>query len=244
MRRLEALRSELSVLRQFLRGMPREGDAAARLGAFYGPQAEQYDRFRERLLHGRAELIAALDLPHGARVLELGGGTGRNLEFFPRPRRLDLHFEVVDLCAPLLDVARQRTRDWPQVRITLADACTYRPEQPVDCVYFSYSLSMIPDWRRALDNAVAALRPGGTLAVVDFHVSSAQPGPGRRRHSALTRAFWPRWFRHDGVEVGPQRLEALCQRLPGHSLVESSGKVPYLPGLRVPHFRFIGRTPG
>lgn len=241
MRRLEALRSELSVLRQFLRGMPRGGTQSDQLGAFYGPQAEQYDRFRERLLHGRAELIASLELPEGAHVLELGGGTGRNLEFFPAQRRADLHFEVVDLCAPLLQVAARRTRDWPSVRTTLADACSHQPGQPVDCVYFSYSLSMIPSWRAALDNALRALKPGGLLAVVDFHVSEARPAPGRARHGALARAFWPRWFAHDGVHVGPERLEALCRQLPEHTLAECLAPVPYLPGLRVPYYRFVGR---
>ncbi|MCG6117503.1 MAG: class I SAM-dependent methyltransferase [Aquimonas sp.] len=244
MRGFETLRSELSVLRQCLRGMPRRGQQAGRLDAFYGPQAEQYDRFRERLLHGRAELIAALDLPQRARVLELGGGTGRNLEFFPEQRRADLHFELVDLCAPLLEVAKHRTRDWPSVRITLADACSHQPDQPVDCVYFSYSLSMIPDWGLALDNALRNLNPGGLLAAVDFHVSSACPPPGRASHSALARAFWPRWFGHDGVQLGPERLDALCKRLPRHALLETSAPVPYMPGLRVPYYRFIGRKPG
>jgi ubiquinone/menaquinone biosynthesis C-methylase UbiE len=243
MRRLEAVRSELSVLRQFLRGMPRSGEHSERLASFYGPQAEQYDRFRERLLQGRADLIADLDLPRGARVLEFGGGTGRNLEFFPEHRRRDLHFELVDLCAPLLEVARRRTRDWPQMRITLADACSHQPEIPVDCVYFSYSLSMIPDWQGALDNALQALKPGGLLAVVDFHVS-ASDAPAGRRHSAFARAFWPRWFAHDGVQVGPERLEGLCRRLPAHALWERSARLPYLPGLRVPYFRFIGSKSG
>src|SRR5688572_29230636 len=105
MRRLETLRADAGVLRRLLRGMP-AGDHGASLAAFYGPQADDYDRFRERLLRGRAELIGALDLPHGARVIELGGGTGRNLEFFPLERRADLQFELVDLCAPLLERAR------------------------------------------------------------------------------------------------------------------------------------------
>lgn len=67
MPRLESLRSDLAVLRQLLRGMPREGDHAQRLVGFYGQQAEHYDRFRERLLPGRAELIAALHLAPGTR---------------------------------------------------------------------------------------------------------------------------------------------------------------------------------
>ena len=69
------------VLLRLLRGQPRAANHADRLEAFYAPQAEHYDRFRERLLHGRRELIERLDPRPGQSVVELGGGTGRNLEF-------------------------------------------------------------------------------------------------------------------------------------------------------------------
>jgi S-adenosylmethionine-diacylgycerolhomoserine-N-methlytransferase len=35
-------------------------------------------------------------------------------------------------------------------------------------VYISYSLSMIPEWRRALEMALTLVAPGGELHVVDF----------------------------------------------------------------------------
>jgi S-adenosylmethionine-diacylgycerolhomoserine-N-methlytransferase len=238
---LESLRGDFAVLRQFLRGMPRDGDHAERLAGFYGEQAEHYDRFRERLLPGRAELIASLELPIGARIVELGGGTGRNLEYFPVERRDDLHFELVDLCEPLLDIARRRTRGWPNVVISCADATRHRPQAPADVVLLSYALTMIPDWRGALDNALAMLAPGGQIAVVDFHVSAATAGEGRAQHGWLSRTFWRRWFAHDGVHLDPAHLDALCQRLPQHRLIESQARLPYLPGLRVPYYRFVGR---
>jgi ubiquinone/menaquinone biosynthesis C-methylase UbiE len=241
MRRLEALRADAGILRQMLRGMPKQGDHAERLAGFYATQAADYDRFRERLLPGRAELIASLQLPPGARVIELGGGTGRNLEFFAANRRADLEFELVDLCAPLLDIARQRTRGWPQVRITQADATTYRPQAPVDCVLIAYALSMIPDWRAAVSNALAMLKPGGQLAVVDFYVGADRPGTGLAQHGAITRHFWPRWFAHDGVRLGPETPQHLLQLMPSHQLWEARASLPYLPLLRVPYFRFVGR---
>ncbi len=37
-----------------------------------------------------------------------------------------------------------------------------------DAIVFSYSLSMIPDWRKALAAAHAALTPGGKVHAVDF----------------------------------------------------------------------------
>lgn len=247
-----SLSGDARVLLSMLRGQPRHGSHAERLAAFYGPQAGQYDAFRERLLHGRGEMIddllSALTEQRGgldgAHVVELGGGTGRNLLFFgERLARLG-PVDLVDLCAPLLAEARGRFADRPNVHVTEADACTWRPAAPVDAVYFSYALTMIPDWRAALDNALAMLKPGGVLGVVDFYVSAAQPDPGLARHGTFARFFWPRWFAHDGVRPNPGHLAALRARLPDHGLHEALAPVPYLPLLRVPYYRFIGRMPG
>lgn len=235
--------ADAKVLWQLLRGQLRQGSHAERLQAFYAPQAAQYDRFRERLLHGRRELIEGLRLPAGASVVELGGGTGRNLLFFGDQLARLGEVSVVDLCPALLEQARKRAADWPNVRLVEADATRWQPGQAVDCVYFSYSLTMIPDWSAAIDNALAMLKPGGCLGVVDFYVSQAAPSAGLKRHGALGRWFWPRWFGHDGVRLNPAHLERLRERLPDHRLQECAAPVPYLPGLRVPHYRFIGNKP-
>jgi len=148
-----------------LRGMPRDLSHAQRLEAFYAPQAAHYDAFRERLLHGRRELIGSLPLPDRAHVVELGGGTGRNLEFFGARASHVARYDVVDLCAPLLERARDRRRLFPQLHAIEADATTWRPCRPVDAVILSYALTMIPDWRAAVANAYAMLKPGGTLYI-------------------------------------------------------------------------------
>lgn len=240
MRRLE-LRSELSVLRSMLRGMPAAGSHGDRLEAFYGTQAEHYDHFRERLLHGRDRLLTSIELPDRAHVVELGGGTGRLIEFFgPRIGRIE-RYDVVDLCRPLLAKAAARASRFPQLRPVHADAAQWQPERPVDAVIVSYALTMIPDWHAAISNACAMLRPGGTLAVVDFYVGDG--GGELHRHGWIARRFWPTWFGHDGVELDSRRLHALCRALPDHRLVQSRAPLPYLPLLRVPYYQFWGRKP-
>jgi S-adenosylmethionine-diacylgycerolhomoserine-N-methlytransferase len=235
--------ADSSTLFHLVRGQPRRGSHAERLQAFYGPQAAFYDAFRERLLHGRRELIEQLDLPAGARVVDLGGGTGRSLLFFGDRLAGLARVELVDLCPALLQEARKRTAPMPNVHVVHADATSYRPEQPVDCVYFSYALTMIPAWRGAIDNALAMLRPGGLLAAVDFYVSESSPPPGVLRHGVVTREFWTRWFAHDGVRLTPSHLRRLQELLPDHTVQERRGPVPYLPGLRAPYYLFVGRTP-
>lgn len=243
MRRLDALRADVGVLRAMARGMPAGSSHAQRLSAFYAPQAAHYDRFRERLLQGRRELVERIPLAAGARVVDLGGGTGRNLEFFGARQRLIASYTVVDLCTPLLERARERGDRYPQLRAIEADATTWRPDAPVDVVILSYALTMIPGWRAAIANALAMLAPGGVLAAVDFHVSADAREPGRVYHGWFTRRFWPRWFGHDGVQLDAARLSALCAALPDHDLVESRAAVPYVPLLRVPYYRFLGRKP-
>jgi S-adenosylmethionine-diacylgycerolhomoserine-N-methlytransferase len=236
-------RGDAQVLLRLVRGQPRSGTHAQRLQAFYGPQAEHYDAFRERLLHGRDELMALLDPAPGMEAIELGAGTGRNLGFLGERLAGLRNIDLVDLCPALLEQARRRTRGLPNVRVVEADAVTYRPAGQVDLVYFSYSLTMIPDWQGALRNALTMLRPGGRLGVVDFYVSEPDPAPGLARHPAITRWFWPRWFGHDGVHPNPAHLSTLRNLFPDHELRERLAPVPYLPGVRVPYYVFVGRMP-
>lgn len=234
--------ADARILLHLVRGQRRDGSHAERLEDFYGPQAEQYDAFRERLLHGRERLMELLDPAPGERVVELGAGTGRNLGFLGERLAGLAQVDLVDLCPALLEQARRRTRGMENVQVVEADAVGYRPLEPVDRVYFSYSLTMIPDWEGALRNAIGMLKPGGSLGVVDFYVSDADPAPGLVRHGPLTRWFWPRWFGHDGVHPNPAHLRLLRTLLPDHVLEESRAPVPYLPGPRVPYYCFVGRS--
>jgi len=235
--------ADLGIMWRMLRGQPRGGSHAERLDAFYRPQTQHYDRFRERLLRGRLEMISLLAPPTGARVVELGGGTGRNLEYFGGRLASFASVDLVDLCPAMLERAMERCRRWPNVAIVCADATTWQPRQPVDCVYLSYALTMIPDWQGALDNALAMLKPGGLIGVVDFYVSPRHPQPGRVRHSAFTRALWPRWFGHDGVHLNPQHLQALQARCETVQLREARAPLPYMAGLSVPYYIYVGRKP-
>ena len=229
------------VLWQMLRGQPRSGTAAERLQAFYAPQASRYDAFRARLLHGREELIERLAIPHNGVVVELGGGTGSNIDRFGRRMQTLRRYTLVDLCTALLEQARSRAEVHQNVELVEGDVTRYQPPEPVDCVFLSYSLTMIDDWRAALANAISMLKPGGTLGVVDFYISSARPRAGYVRHAGWERWLWRRWFAHDGVRLSPEHIEALADALPDHVRLERQGALPYVPTLKVPYYLFMGR---
>ncbi|MCA9184172.1 MAG: class I SAM-dependent methyltransferase [Pirellulaceae bacterium] len=238
-----ALASDLKVLYHLALKPVRGSDHAGRMESFYAGQAEAYDDFRKRLLQGRESLWQAIDAPDNAVWVDMGGGTGANLDFFgDRLNRMGKIY-VVDLASSLLKVANQRIADrgWKNVEAVEADATTFRPtEGHADVVTFSYSLTMIPDWFAAIENARQMLRPGGLIGVVDFYVSRKYPAEGLRRHGWFTRSGWPLWFGLDNVFPSPDHVPFLRSKFATQHFHEQRAKVPYIPLVRVPYYTFVG----
>ena len=241
-----SLISDLRILYHMAAKPVRGKDHAARLESFYSGQAAGYDDFRRRLLQGREAMYRSIPVPDGGVWVDLGGGTGANLEPIGGAMHRAAKVYLVDLCDSLLAVARNRceARGWANVEAVHADATLFRPaEGCADVVTFSYSLTMIPDWYAAIDNAAAMLRPGGTIGVTDFFVARKFPAEGRVRHAWSTRAFWPVWFASDNVFLSPDHVPYLQRRFETVRLEEHRAKVPYMPLVRVPYYTFVGRKP-
>lgn len=239
--------SDLKILYHLTLKPIRGKDHAARLESFYGGQAEAYDDFRKRLLRGREELIQAVPLPEGGVWVDMGGGTGANLEFFGDKLSRLKKVYVVDLSPSLLKVAAKRmeARGWTNAEAIEADATVWQPpEAPVDVVTFSYSLTMIPDWFAAIDNAIQMLKPGGLIGVVDFYVSRKFPKDGLKRHRWMTRNFWPVWFGNDNVFPSADHVPYLHRHFEPLHFDERMAKVPYIPLGRTPYYTFVGRKRG
>jgi S-adenosylmethionine-diacylgycerolhomoserine-N-methlytransferase len=161
-------------------------ESAALMDRIYRRQRHIYDASRKFYLLGRDGLIAALEPPEGASVLEIGCGTGRNLIklaiFYPGALCHGL-----DISAAMLDTARQATMRaglCDRILLAQADAACFDPvalfgRASFDRIIISYALSMIPPWREALAGAVACLSPGGSLHIVDFGDQAGLPAPFR-----------------------------------------------------------------
>ncbi|MFO1019739.1 MAG: class I SAM-dependent methyltransferase [Planctomycetales bacterium] len=216
-----------------------------RLESFYANQASGYDDYRKRLLQGREEMYQSLPIQQGDTLLDMGGGTGANLEFLGDRIQLFSQIQLVDLSTSLLKVARERfqARGWTNVATVEADATQYRPTFTPDLMTFSYSLTMIPDWFAAIDHALDLLKPGGTIGVVDFYVSRKYPAEGHIRHSQATQFFWPTMFRNDNVYPSPDHVPYLHRKFVPQKFVEARARVPFMPGFRVPYYIFIGKKP-
>jgi demethylmenaquinone methyltransferase/2-methoxy-6-polyprenyl-1,4-benzoquinol methylase len=123
---------------------------------------------------GRVAAIRDLGLRPGDRVLDVGCGTGLS---FPLLRQaVGPHGAVVgvDSGDVLLGQARRRLRRhaWANVRAVRGDAGQLPAEVmdagPFDAVLAVYVLSIVDDWPQAWEQMLAAVRPGGRVAVVDL----------------------------------------------------------------------------
>ncbi len=235
--------NDLKILYHMVLRPVRGKDHAQRMENFYAGQAEHYDDFRKRLLQGREEVYQRLGQANAGTWVDFGGGTGANLEFIGPSISKFQNIYVVDLAESLLGVVEKRVRKngWENVQAVAADATRWTPpEGQVDVVTFSYSLTMIPDWYGAIENALRILRPGGGIGVIDFYVSRKYPSESRVRHGWWTRNFWPLWFSSDNVFPSSDHLPFLESHFQRLWLQEKRAKVPYMPVVRTPYYQFIG----
>ncbi len=237
--------SDLKVLYHLALKPIRGQDHAQRMENFYAGQADAYDDFRKRLLKGRELVYQTLgNDAEGGIWVDMGGGTGANLEFIgDHIRKFDKVY-VVDLASSLLNVVRSRCErnGWSNVEAVVGDATTWNvPDNAVaDVVTFSYSLTMIPDWFAAIENAKRILKPTGKIGVIDFYVSRKHPDAGLRKHRWSTRSFWPVWFANDNVFPSPDHVPFLRHHFKPSMLNEATNRMPYMPFTTVPYYQFIG----
>ena len=209
---------------------------AETMEAFYAPQSTAYDALRESMLVARPRLMAWFGpVRSGHTWLDVGGGTGRNVHYMrPQLARFQ-RIVVVDVCRALLRQGEANAKrafgpeadriEWLCVDATDAPALDAAlGETRFDTVTCSYSLSMIPDWERALDTASARLAKGGRVLVADFDTYADD---GRSCEDALLRG----WYARDGVRIAASTRRAIEAR--GGEVCRFRER---LLGVALPHF--------
>ncbi|EIW83356.1 hypothetical protein CONPUDRAFT_136405 [Coniophora puteana RWD-64-598 SS2] len=247
-------------------------DQRARLDQFYEGQAHVYDATRNRLLRGRNTMLNLCaghlrtmqqTAPKQRLVwVDIGGGTGHNIEL------MDKHFPIssfdavylVDLCEPLLRVARERfaKKGWKNVHVLCQDASEFSlpewagsdPKGSVSFVTISYALSMIPNFYTLLDRVDHVLSPAhGLVGVVDFYTSGRQPslheraiGGASRECGWLSRWFWQIWFDFDHVSLSPHRRDYLEYKFGTVKAYNGRNRfvLPFI--VRIPYYIWLGRS--
>jgi S-adenosylmethionine-diacylgycerolhomoserine-N-methlytransferase len=183
----------------------------------YRRQRHIYDLTRKFYLLGRDRLIENLALHDGDCVAEIGCGTGRNLVALAG-RHPGALFYGLDASAAMLEIAARQARHAGHgARIRLASGLgeqldpqtMFGLDRKFDAVVISYALTMIPSWPAVAERAIECLRPGGTLAVVDFWDQRDLPAVFGRLLRAwlalfgvLPRSDMPDFFRRLAAERG------------------------------------------
>jgi len=165
------------------------------------------------------------------RVLELGFGSGLNLEFYD-PGRVE-RIWALEPAAEMWRLARAASERSP-IRVEWLEAGAERvplPDASVDTVLVTYTLCTIPDVDAALAEARRVLAPGGRLL---FCEHGEAPDPGVRRWQ---RRLNPVWSRLGGGCNLDRPIPALLGR-GGFEIAEL--ETMYLPGWRPATFNFWG----
>lgn len=137
------------------------------------------DQFHVRGLAATQELAAALALPAGAAVLDVGCGLGGAARFLAA--NFDVHVTGIDLCEPFIEIAEQlsaRAGLDERVAFERADAL----DLPFDDAQFDAAwtqhVAMNISNRAGLYGEIRrVLKPGGTLAIYDVVQGDDQSTP-------------------------------------------------------------------
>ena len=161
-------------------------DHGALMDDVYRRQRYVYDFTRKYYLFGRDRLIHGLALKPEESVVEIGCGTARNLIVMAR-RYPKAVLYGLDASEEMLRSARRAVAHAGLTnRISLARGfaedmtpAIFARKEPFDRAVFSYSLSMIPNWKQSLKAASAALSPTGLVHIVDFGDMTGMGSLGR-----------------------------------------------------------------
>jgi len=151
----------------------------------YGEYSGLYDLFFARFFYPRiAAVIRDLKIPSGARVLELGVGTGLALRAYPS------HCQVtgVDLAPDMLERARERIdrRGWRHVELHEMDAMNLEfDDSSFDYVTAFHVVSVVPNADQFMVEAQRVCKPDGKVVVVNHFRSR------KRVLAALDRKIEP-----------------------------------------------------
>ena len=132
------------------------------------------ERFNDRMMD---RFLGLMDLPHGARVLDAGCGTG---EHTIRLAKRGYQCTGVDLSEPALERARRAAGEHQVTAHVRFVACGLEDLSPLDegfdAVHCRGVLMHIPRWEDALGQLCKVLRPGGKIVIMENNHRSVEFG--------------------------------------------------------------------
>ena len=204
------------------RGADEHGD---KMSSFYASQASGYDAVRENMLVARADMMSSFGpIKNQHTWLDIGGGTGRNLHYLRAQLDKFDTIVVLDICPELLEMGKENARQsftpsqfqkirWvcmdindPKIRQELALVSGNTISRGFDTITFSYSITMIPEWEKALYSAKSLMSDEGRVLVADFDTYTEE---GNSVKDFLIRT----WYKQDGVRIEAKTRQTILNKV-------------------------------
>jgi phosphatidylethanolamine/phosphatidyl-N-methylethanolamine N-methyltransferase len=133
-----------------------------------------YDRIFTQFFRRRIQAtISTLQIPPGAKVLEVGVGTGLSLDAYPH----NIDVTGIDLSEDMLARAQRKINrhGWQHIRLRQMDALNLEfPDASFDYVMAFHVVSVVPDSDRLLREIARVCKPKGKVVIIN-HFRSELP---------------------------------------------------------------------
>jgi demethylmenaquinone methyltransferase/2-methoxy-6-polyprenyl-1,4-benzoquinol methylase len=166
--------------------------------AHYASGARNYDAYVRlfqalgmRIGDYRSRAVELLQLGRGARVVELGCGTGSNFSLLEEQIGPKGRLIGVDNSPEMLALARRRVDDsgWSNIELIESDIIAYEFPAGIDGVLASGVFGYIAEYDRVIERASRALVSTGRLVILDGTRPEHLPTPLYKLAMLLARRF-------------------------------------------------------
>lgn len=149
-------------------------EKAQRVYRIFEEISSSYDRANDRIslgqhLRWKRAAVRSLSpvLCDGARVLDLCCGTGDMIRLLLEQNR-SLEVVGVDFSPRMLEAAREKLKDFPQVTLMNGDAMALPfPDGAFDAAVLSFALRNTENYAQVLGELSRVVRPGGAVCCID-----------------------------------------------------------------------------
>lgn len=156
----------------------------------------------------RAEIISALDLKPGMAVADIGAGTGLFTRLMAEKVGPEGRVYAVDVSAEFLKYIAERSRKLGQNQVATVQGSQHSTNLPpgsVDLVFFCDVYHHLEDPTPVLASIHRALRPGGSLVLIEFDRVKAKKGSFVKKHVRADKDQFVREIEGAGFTVDPSK---------------------------------------
>ena len=165
---------------------------------------------REVFAH-RAEIISRSDLEPGMAAADIGAGTGLFTRLMAEKVGAEGRVYAVDVSAEFLKYIAEESRKLGQKQVATVKGSQHTTNLPpgsVDLVFFCDVYHHLEDPDPVLASISQALRPGGSLVLIEFDRAKAKKGSFVKKHVRADKNQFVREIERAGFTVDPSKPTA------------------------------------